>query len=224
MTDAADRSDATDAEVMTPWPDTDVTSDADWDERAPAPRGGPEFAALHHAQRQLQDRLTGAALPPDVSKELTERLLDICELIGEHQVPEADRLDGWRPDLPGRAHPLLPPYYIDEETESTLSGRVTFTRFYLGGNNAAHGGAHPLLFDDVLGRVMNHHQPGVSRTAFLKVNYRRVTPLDVELHFEASRDSIDGRKRWGSARLFDASGALLSDAEALFLQLLPGQA
>jgi acyl-coenzyme A thioesterase PaaI-like protein len=119
---------------------------------------------------------------------------------------------------------MLPPYFIDEETESTLSGRVTFTRFYLGGNGAAHGGAHPLLFDDVLGRVMNHHQPSIARTAFLKVNYRRVTPLDVELSFEATRDRVDGRKRWGSARLFDSSGALLSDAEGLFLQLLPGQA
>lgn len=206
-----------------PWPDVDVPADPDW-ERAPvSPRGGVEFARLHLAQRLLQDRLTGAALPPDVATELTEQLLDVSERLAEHQMPEPDRVDGWRPDLPGRGHPLLPPYFIDDETESTLSGRVTFTRFYLGGNGAAHGGAHPLLFDDVFGRVMNHHQPGVSRTAYLKVNYRRVTPLDVELHFEASRDRVEGRKRWGTARLFGPSGELLSDADALFLQLLPGQ-
>jgi acyl-coenzyme A thioesterase PaaI-like protein len=212
-----------DDELMTPWPDADAAAEEDWDQRAPAPRGGVEFAALHNAQRLVQDRLAGAAVPPALAKELTEQLLDICGLLAAHQVPEPDRYDGWRPDLPGRGHPLLPPYVIDDETEATLSGRVTFTRFYLGGNGAAHGGAHPLLFDDVLGRVMNHHQPGVSRTAYLTVNYRRVTPLDVELRFEASRDSVEGRKRWGSARLFDASGALLSDAEGLFLQLLPGQ-
>jgi len=94
---------------------------------------------------------------------------------------------------------------------------VRFTRFYLGGNGAAHGGAHPLLFDDVLGRVMNHSQPGVSRTASLTVNYRRVTPLDVELRWEASRDRVEGRKRWGSARLLNAAGELLSDAEGLFI-------
>jgi hypothetical protein len=70
---------------------------------------------------------------------------------------------------------------------------------------------------------MNLHQPGVSRTASLTVNYRRITPLDVELRFAASRDRVEGRKRWGSARLFDPSGTLLSDADALFLQLLPGQ-
>jgi hypothetical protein len=216
--------DAPDDGLMTPWPDADVTAETDWDQRAPAPRGGVEFAALHSAQRLLQDRLAGAATPPAVAKELAEQLLDIAEVLAAYQVDEPDRHDGWRPDLPGRGHPLLPPYFVDDETDTTLSGRVTFTRFYLGGNGAAHGGAHPLLFDDVLGRVMNHHQAGVSRTAALTVNYRRITPLDVELRFDASRDRVGGRKRWGSARLFDPSGALLSDAEGLFLQLLPGQA
>jgi hypothetical protein len=220
-----------DEHLMTPWPEGDDPVDrqrdgagADNDDESPASRrGGAEFAELHRAQRLRQDRLAGAAVPPVPAKEITEQLLAIADLLAEHQVPEPDRYDGWRPDLPGRGHPLLPPYVIDDETESTLSGRVTFTRFYLGGNGAAHGGSHPLLFDDVLGRVMNHHQPGVSRTAFLTVNYRRVTPLDVELTFEASRERVDGRKRWGTARLFDPSGALLSDAEGLFLQLRPGQ-
>jgi hypothetical protein len=209
--------------VRLPWPDVDVPADPDWAMPSPGPRGGAEFAALHAAQRLLQDRLAGAALPAQLAKELTEQLLDISAQLAAHQMPEPDRIDGWRPDLPGRGHPLLPPYFIDDETESTLTGHVTFTRFYLGGNGAAHGGSHPLLFDDVLGRVMNHSQPGVSRTAFLKVNYRRVTPLDVELTFEASRDRVEGRKRWGSARLFGPSGELLSDAESLFLALLPGQ-
>jgi hypothetical protein len=150
-------------------------------------------------------------------------LLDLADVLAAHQAPEPDRIDGWRPDLPGRGHPLLPPYLIDEEADGALCGRVRFTRFYLGGNNAAHGGALPLLFDDVLGRVMNHGQRGISRTAYLKTNYRRITPLDLELRFEASRDRVEGRKRWGSARLFDPAGALLSDAEGLFLQLMPGQ-
>jgi hypothetical protein len=213
--------DSGDDELLTPWPDVEVADDL-----APVggPRGGAEFAELHIAQRLLQDRLTGAALPPEIAKELTEQLLDICDLLAEHQMAEPDRVDGWRPDLPGRGHALLPPYFIDEETDSTLSGRVTFTRFYLGGNGAAHGGSHPLLFDDLLGRVMNRHQPGVCRTAYLTVNYRRVTPVDVQLRFEASRDRVDGRKRWGSARLFDGSGNVLSDADGLFIQLLPGQA
>ena len=208
---------------MTPWPDPELEPALERTLRTAAPRGGPEFAAVHLAQRGLQDRLAGAALPPEVAKELTERLLDLTDILDVHQTPEAGRHDGWRPDLPGRGHPLLPAYHVDEEDEVSLSGRVTFTRFYLGGNGAAHGGSHPLLFDDVLGRVMNHHQPGVARTASLTVNYRRITPIDVELRFEATCDRVDGRKRWGSARLFDPSGAVVADCAALFLQLLPGQ-
>ncbi|MBN9620860.1 MAG: PaaI family thioesterase, partial [Actinobacteria bacterium] len=197
--------------------------DESWRDIVPGPRGGAAFADLHQAQRRLQDRLSGAVLPDDLAKQVAARLQEIGDLLAEHQGAEAERYDGWRPDLPGRGHPLLPPYVIDAEDDSSLSGRVTFTRFYLGGNGAVHGGAHSLLFDDLLGRVMNHHQPGVARTAALTVNYRRITPIDVELRFEASRDRVEGRKRWGSARLFDPSGALVSDTSTLFLQLLPGQ-
>jgi hypothetical protein len=208
-------------EALNPWPDPPASKS--WDAAPIGPRGGAEFAALHAAQRLVQDRLTGAALPAERAKDVTEQLLDLADLLAEHQMAEPDRIDGWRPDLPGRGHPLLPPYVIDEEGGTSLAGRVTFTRFYLGGNGAAHGGSHPLLFDDVLGRVRNHNQAGVSRTASLTVNYRRITPLDVELRWAASRDRVEGRKRWGSARLFGPDGQLLSDAEGFFLQLLPGQ-
>lgn len=210
----------TDDPLMTPWPEPELERTI----RTARPRGGDEFAALHLAHRQLQDTLAGAALPAAVAKDVTERLQELTARLADHQVPEAQRHDGWRPDLPGRGLPLLPAYFVDDEDESCLRGRVTFSRFYLGGNGAAHGGAHPLLFDDILGRVMNHHQPGVARTAFLHVNYRRITPIGVELSFEATRDRVEGRKRWGSARIFDPEGALISDCDALFLQLLPGQA
>ncbi len=207
--------------MSTPWPESQVPDG----QHAPVSdlRGGSEFAELHRVQRLLQDRLSGAALPAELSKDVTERLVEITDLLADYQVREHYRRDGWRPDLPGRAHPLLPPYLVDGEDDTSLYGRVTFTRFYLGGNNAAHGGSHSLLFDDALGRVMNMHQPSVARTAFLKVNYRAVTPLDVELRFDATRDRIEGRKRWGSARLTDASGKVLADAEGLFVALLPGQ-
>jgi acyl-coenzyme A thioesterase PaaI-like protein len=100
---------------------------------------------------------------------------------------------------------------------------VRFPRFYLGGNGAAHGGAHSLLFDDVMGRVMNHHRSGVARTAKLTINYRRITPIEVELTYDVTVDRVSGRKRFGSGRLYDPSGAVVADCEALFLELLPGQ-
>lgn len=206
-------------ERMSPWPDGDI----DWYRQHDSPRGGAEFAELHRAQRLLQDRLTGASLPSDLSKDVTERLHDLIDLLDAHQVAEADRLDSWRTDLPGRGHPLIPPYVIDGETEARLFGRVTFTRFYLGGNRAVHGGSQPLLFDDVLGRIANHHQAGVARTAYLTVNFRKVTPVDVELHFDATLDRIEGRKRFTSGRLTDAAGTVLAEAEGLFVRLQAGQ-
>ena len=207
-------------EQLTPWHD----SDPEWVQRNPGLRGGSEYADLHHAHRALQNLLTGASLPADVSKDITDRLDEIAAIAAQHQVPEADRNDGWRPDLPGRGMPLMPAYYIDSETDVKLSGRVTFGRFFLGGNAAVHGGSHPLLFDDVLGRVMNHHRSPVARTAKLTVNYRRVTPIGIELTFDATVDSIDGRKRYGTARLYDPDGNVCADADALFLELKPGQA
>ncbi|MEO9140446.1 MAG: PaaI family thioesterase [Jatrophihabitans sp.] len=209
-----------DENVETPWLENDHVA---LGARETELRGGEEYRDLMAAQRLMLNRLSGSALPADVAREVTAHLEAVTELVSGYQVREHDRVDGWRPDLPGRGNALFPPYVIDKQEPCRLRGRVTFTRFFLGGNGAAHGGALPLLFDDALGRVMNLGVPGIARTAFLKVNYRRITPIDVELTFEVSRDSIDGRKRWGSGRLIGPNGELLSDAECLFLALLPGQ-
>ena len=209
-------------ERISPWPD-DTVADT-WDARTPTtPRGGAPLAALNAAQRQFQDVLAGAAPPAELAARMAEQLEAFVVELAEFQVPEMERFDGWRPDLPGRGHPLLPAYVIEHETESTLTARVTFTRYFLGGNGVAHGGAQPLLFDDMLGRVVNRHGTGVARTAFLKVNYRRITPIDEELRAEVSVDRIEGRKRWCSGRLTDSTDEVLADVEALFVQLLPGQ-
>lgn len=205
-----------------PWPD-DVTI-AQLADRAAALRGGDRYATMHAAYRLLQDRIAGSVLPDDAADQVTAALQALTATLEHYQAPESERQDGWRPDLPGRGHPLLPPYLIDSETDVHIRGSVIFTRYYLGGNGAAHGGAIPLLFDDVLGKVVNyHHAEGVARTASLTVNYRRIVPLDHELHFDATVDKVDGRKRWGSARLTDETGTLLADAEGLFLRLRPGQ-
>jgi predicted thioesterase len=62
----------------------------------------------------------------------------------------------------------------------------------------------------------------VARTAYLKVNYRAITPIGRELLVDATVDRVEGRKRWASARLFDGETPI-ADAEGLFVELLPGQ-
>ena len=185
-------------------------------------RGGDGYGALVAAQRLLQDRMAGAVFPPGELEAVTRQVQDLAERLAAFQAPESRRWDGWRPDLPGRALMLLPPYVIDTSSQDKLTGHVTFTRFYLGGGHAAHGGSHTLLFDDVMGHLSGR-QGGVARTAYLKVNFRQITPIDTELTFDVTLDGVDGRKRWMSARLYDPAGQTVSDADALFLELLPGQ-
>jgi acyl-coenzyme A thioesterase PaaI-like protein len=99
---------------------------------------------------------------------------------------------------------------------------VVFRRLHLGGGGAAHGGTLPLLFDEVLGRLSNSGDRPTARTAYLKVNYRHITPLNTELDVEGRLERQDGRKRWITGRLAHGD-TLLADAEGLFVQLRPGQ-
>lgn len=61
-------------------------------------------------------------------------------------------------------HPLVVPLTTDRVDESTLTGRICFSRIHLGSGGAAHGGVHPLLFDEVLGTLAGWTQGSV-RTA-----------------------------------------------------------
>ena len=185
--------------------------------------GSLEFGPLLEIMREVQDRFVGSLLPTEVEVELTSKLTEFADILGKYQVGESARVDGRRPDLPGRGSLLIPPWLIEERTETTIKGRVTFRRFHLGGNGAAHGGTLPLLFDDLLGKVVNHEQPGVARTVNISIDYRRITPIGEELLVDGRLDKIDGRKRWASARLKNAAGELLADTTALFIELKPGQ-
>jgi acyl-coenzyme A thioesterase PaaI-like protein len=185
-------------------------------------RGGPHLGRLIEALRVVQDAVVEAVAPDDVTLEVAERLERLAADLKPWAVGERDRVVGRRPDLPGRGHPLLLPMIIDDEGDDYIQGRVTFRQYHLGGHGAAHGGTLPLLFDEVVGRLASARPPRRARTAFITVNYRAITPLDVELRVEATLDKIEGRKRWASGRLYDGE-RLLSDAIGLFVELRPGQ-
>jgi acyl-coenzyme A thioesterase PaaI-like protein len=184
---------------------------------------GAGFGRLVQSLRDLQAVLAAAAPPDHVAEAAAAQLSAVEAALRPHVVPEVQRYAGRCPDLPGRGHPLLLPLVVDEETSTRVTGRVTFSQFHLGGNGAAHGGTLPLLFDEVVGRLASHVVGDRrARTAYLHVNYRAITPLDRELRVEGTVDSIEGRKRFASGRLYDGD-RLLADAEGLFVELLPGQ-
>jgi len=187
-------------------------------ELAPA---AASFPTMIDALRVLQNRITGSVPGAELAAEVSRTLSDLAIQLGAHAVDEPAQLAG-RMDLPGRGQAMVPVIYLDEQDEQHAVGRVTFGRFYLGGNGAAHGGAIPLVFDDVMGRLANTGGRLPSRTAYLRVNYRSITPIDRELQLTARFDREEGRKRFLSGELRDGS-TLCAEAEGLFVALRPGQ-
>ena len=68
-------------------------------------------------------------------------------------------------------------------------------------------------------------EPDTANFEMLKINaapYRNIVPIEKELQFDAGIDQLDGRKIFVSGRLTDGD-TLLSEADALFVKLKPGQ-
>lgn len=184
--------------------------------------GGPEYGRLLQQVRLFQDRLAAALPPDDRVADLADRVAALAAELDAWQMPERRSAASNRHDLPGRGNPLLPPYVDEKAPPNEVRGRVTFGRFYLGGGGAAHGGVIPLLFDEVLGRITNM-TGNMARTAYLHVDYRKITRLDVEHRIEARLERVEGRKLWASARLTDPEGDVTAEGEGLFIVLKPGQ-
>ncbi|SHN40029.1 PaaI family thioesterase [Cryptosporangium aurantiacum] len=190
--------------------------------RRPGIEPTPDFLAMIDALRALQDDVTAAVPPPDVLVDTTKTLSELSERLRAYAAPERDQLTGRLITVPGRGQTMSPVLHLDEWSEHHARGHVTFGRFYLGGNGAVHGGAIPLLFDEILGRLANTGGRRPSRTAFLHVNYRSITPIGVELQIEGRFEREEGRKRFLTAELRHGD-TLCADAEGLFVQLKPGQ-
>ena len=145
-----------------------------WDKPAPVtvPEGYAEFVEQF---RVLQDVLTAAA--PDAEQTRTAAgwspSSSTCWHLPRPTNGRSCRAGSMRPGVGRRSCPWC---MSNPETETQSRGTVRFGRHYLGGNNAAHGGAIPLLFDDALGRFANSHGRPIARTAYLHVDYRSVTP------------------------------------------------
>jgi acyl-CoA thioesterase FadM len=62
-----------------------------------------------------------------------------------------------------------------------------------------------------------------TRTGYLHVDYRKITPIDEPLTARGRITEIDGRKHFIAATMTDANGTLLSEANGLMVRLLPHQ-
>lgn len=216
--DAAQRSDTR----------NDQRSDAGYDRRSDFPRflpaePGPSFGPFVEAMRTLQDLTVSVDAPDDVLADALAKAEVLVDLLAPYEAKEGGGPAGRTMELPGRGSLLMPPWHIEQFTPDGVRATGVLRRYHLGGNGAAHGGVLPLIFDDNFGMVVYAAKRPISRTAYLHVNYRKVTPLNERLVIEGKVDRVDGRKTYVTSRLTDADGVLLADGEGLMIQLLPGQ-
>lgn len=181
------------------------------------------YGRLIEALRTVQDLAVSTDVPEDRLDDLADRAEALAAELEPHVVPERHSPAGRAVDLPGRGSLLLMPWTIEKYGADGVRTTGVFRRFHLGGNGAAHGGTLPLLFDDLFGMIQHAYGRPISRTAFLHIDYRAVTPLNTQLVAEGHVTEVDGRKAFIEATLKDMDGKLLAECRALMVQLLPGQ-
>jgi acyl-coenzyme A thioesterase PaaI-like protein len=197
--------------------DPDAVEERTWFGR-PVPDGYPDMI---DELRELLDRVAAAAPTTELVTDTTKIIADLNTRLAEHTVDESDQVSGRLVTVPGRAQLAVPAVHVEQIDDLRMTGRVRFGRHFLG-SGAVHGGAIPLLFDDLLGRLALAGGRSRSRTAFLHVDYRSITPIDTDLRVEAHFEREDGRKRYlrGSLHRGDR---LCAEASGLFVALRPGQ-
>ncbi|WP_405988172.1 PaaI family thioesterase [Streptomyces sp. NBC_00986] len=172
--------------------------------------------------RGFLDYVAAARLDPSTVAALSDDLGAWCERLADAAVPEREQVFGHRDDMPGRGQTMAPALRVREADRFSVRGTVRFGRYFLGGNGAVHGGAIPLLFDEVLGRLSGSAGRTRARTAYLHTDYRSITPIGAELDVHGWFVSEEGRKRVLRAEIRH-DGVLCAEAEGLFIVLNPGQ-
>jgi hypothetical protein len=172
-----------------------------------------DFAALVASLRDLLDGIRLADLPPEELRAVTDMLTSATVRLGDHPGVIGTEPVSRRPDLPGRGNALIPGFVM-QDAPGRSYGRGTFSAAHLG-RAAVHGGSITLIFDEVMGRLVER-DGRQARTAYLHVNFRNLVPIDVELDLDTRIDGQEGRKTYASARLH-CGDLLLADAEGLWV-------
>lgn len=183
----------------------------------------PELERFAAAVRRLQDLAVSTHPDGPAWTAATEAVENACAAIEAHQVPDGQAPAGRATKLPGLGHPLMPPWTITDSGPDGVTMEGTFTRFHVGGNMAVHGGVLPLFYDWHFGMIVSAAGRPISRTAYLHVDYRAVTPIDTPLISRGRIDRLDGRKAFVTATMTDPDGTVLSEANGLMIKLLAHQ-
>jgi len=172
--------------------------------------------------RGFLDALASAQPDEDTIARVEVELGALTDLLAPLEVPERERVYGRRQELDGRGQATVPPFVVTAADDNEVRGTVRFGAYFLGGNMAAHGGAIPLFFDEILGRLAQAAGRTACRTAYLKTDFRSITPIGPTLTVRAWFEREEGRKRFLRATLHHGE-VLCAEADALFVELRPGQ-
>ena len=166
-------------------------------------------ALLDQAQTLLdgQTRIKWYEVDVDVDEEIAHQLRE------EHRDYSLFR---------GESNPLAPPVSISKnensEGKEVVVGDVCFDQTREGPPRTVHGGMIAAVFDDVLSGVLSSAGATGSVTGKLTIRYRRPTPIDTDLRFEAWIDHQQGRRLTAHAHCL-ANGEITAEAEALFVRI-----
>jgi acyl-coenzyme A thioesterase PaaI-like protein len=186
------------------------------------PGGGPEYGEMIISLRAFLDAVAAAAPDSGTITAITGQLDSWTQRLKAMAVGERRQIFARRLDLPGRGQTMAPNFVVTGGDRDSVTGTVTFGRYFLGGGGAVHGGVIPLLFDEVLGRLSNSGGRAPSRTAYLHTDFRSITPVGIALDVRAWFLSEYGRKRVLRAEIRHGE-TLCAEAEALFVILRPDQ-
>lgn len=174
-----------------------------------------EVAAFH-------DALVQANPSRELLDQMTASLAEMRTRLANHLVAEHER---WyaRGELSGsKTQVLMPSLTLEHVDDVTLRAHTVVGEYFMGLNGAMHGGVVSVLFDTAMGRLAMGTVSRTCRTAYLTTQYRSITPIGKRLELSATVDSVEGRKRFISAQLWHED-TLCAEADALFVELLPGQ-
>lgn len=189
----------------------------------PTDRGGPDYGRFIEAVRTLQDHARAADAPDEVITEAAALIEKVSALLAPYEADEWHSPSGRRMDLPNRGNIMSVPVDLHVTEDGRIGGTAQFRRYHLGRNGAVHGGVLGLLFDSLLGfTAAKLTKSAYQRTAHLGIDYRKIVPIGKQLQVDAGIDRIDGRKIFVSGQVLD-DGVVLTEGDALFVRLKPGQ-
>jgi uncharacterized protein (TIGR00369 family) len=116
----------------------------------------------------------------------------------------------------GSCNPIAPEVVVEGSDADAVRGTVRFGLAHGGPPGLAHGGIIASVLDQVLGiatQVAGH--PGM--TAELTVRFRRPTPIERVLAFEARHVETTGRRTQAWGAIYDGQGEIAAEARAIFV-------